>query len=191
MDVQNGFGYDANSKKDSLRRSKRLSRPNDQATQPQIGDALPRAKRKKPNSRRRIKPEPRKNRPHENIERMSLQCCTEKTCLLNYDREILASIRKEFDRKLYDEQNSYLNSLIDVEQKEKRNRITYHVRDASGLQKVKVCKMAFLKIFGIGKKRIAVLLKKIQPYSGDIQRDQRPLNRNAKTLQLSLKAEVP
>lgn len=191
MDVNSGFGYDFSARNDNVRRSKRLKQPRSQATQPRMEDALPRAKRRKTISRRRVKPQPRKNRPHNNIARMSLQCCTEKTCLLNYGREILASIRKDFDSKLYDEQNSYLNSLIEVEPKERRNRVMYHIKDMSGLRKVKVCKMAFLKIFGIGKKRITVLLKKIQPYSGDIQRDQRPLNRNAKKLQLSLKAEVP
>lgn len=185
MNDRNGFQYHFNREEDALRRSKR--------TRNQIvetEDGLPRAKRKTPVSRRRTKAQPRKNRPNKNTREMSLQCCTENTCLLNYDRSIIASIRKDFDSKLYDEQNSYLSSLIDVQPKDKRNRITYNIRDVSGLRKVKVCKTAFLKIFGIGKRRITVLLKKIQPYSGDVQKDQRALTRNAKKLPMPLKAEV-
>lgn len=173
-----------------IRRSKRL-RQHNQTAQPRTAEALPRAKRKKPNrTRRKTKPQPRKNRPNESINQMSLQCFTENTCLLNHGRPILASIRNDFDSKLYDQQNTYLSSVIDVEPRQRRNRITYNIRDASGLRKVKVCKKAFLKIFGIGKKRITVLLRKVQPYSGDIQKDRRPLNRNAKKLPLSIKAEV-
>ena len=190
MDTQNGFGYDVGRDQRSIRRSKRQRLQNQQG-QPRTADSLPRAKRKKPNrTRRKTNPQPRKNRPNKNINQMSLQCCTEKTCLLNCGRPILASIRKDFDSKLYDEQNTFLSSLIDVEPKLRRNRITYNIRDASGLRKNRVCKKAFLKVFGIGKKRITVLIKKVQPFSGDIQKDQRPLNRNAKKLPLPLKAEV-
>ncbi|KAK3739296.1 hypothetical protein QZH41_019548 [Actinostola sp. cb2023] len=114
---------------------------------------------------------------------------SQKTCLLNYGRQIVALIRRDFDRKLYEEQNNLLNSLVDVEFKTSRNRISYYIRDLSGLRKIKVCKKAFVKIFGIGKKRITVLLRKAQPYSGDIEKDQRRFNRNAKTLELTLKTE--
>ncbi|KAK3742378.1 hypothetical protein QZH41_002603 [Actinostola sp. cb2023] len=107
-----------------------------------------------------------------------------------YPFEIVALIRRDFDRKLYEEQNNLLNSLVDVEFKTSRNRISYYIRDLSGLRKIKVCKKAFMKIFGIGKKRIAMLLRKAQPYSGDIEKDQRRFNRNAKTLELTLKTEV-
>lgn len=103
---------------------------------------------------------------------------------------MIASIRTHFDGKLYDQQNSYLSSLIDVEMKAQRKRIAYNIRDASGLRKVKVCKTAFLKIFGIGKKRLAILLKKIQPYSGHVEEDRRRDNRNQKRIPLVLKAEV-
>ena len=85
-----------------------------------------------------------------------------------------------------DEQNNYMSSLIDVIPKEKRNNITYHIKDVSGFRKTPVCKNAFLKIIGIGKKRIAVLLKQIQPFSGDVQRDQRRCNRNQRRIPLAL-----
>lgn len=187
MDDENGFEYNFNREKDTRRRSKR----NTQRGQAiETNEGLPRAKRRTPVSRKKTKAKPRRNRPHKDTRNISLQCCTERTCLLDYDRSIIASIRKDFDSKLYDEQNSYLNSLIDVEPKEKRNRITYNIRDVSGLRKVKVCKTAFLKIFGIGKKRVVVLLKKIRPYSGDVEKDHRVQTRNAKKLPLPLKAEV-
>ncbi|KAK3729309.1 hypothetical protein QZH41_011432 [Actinostola sp. cb2023] len=119
---------------------------------------------------------------------MNMDCCMEKTCLLNHG--VIALVRNDFDSKLYEQQNTYLSSLIDVNPNAKRNRITYNIRDTSGLRKVQVCKTAFLKILGIGKKRIAVLLKKIRPYSGDVEVDQRRANRNAKRIPLGLKAEV-
>lgn len=151
---------------------------------------LPRAKRRKFTSRRKTKPTPRKNRPYSNVHIISLQCCTEKTCLLECGREVIAAIRHDFDSKLYNEQNAFLVSLIDIQLKEQKKRIIYNIRDDSGLNKVKVCKTAFLKILGIGKKRIAVLVKKIQPYSGQVQEDQRRNNRNQKRLPLALKAQV-
>ena len=153
-------------------------------------NSLPRAKRRKFTSRRKTKPTPRKNRPYSNVHNLSLQCCTEKTCLLECGHEVIAAIRQDFDGKLYDEQNAFLVSLIDIQPKVQKKRIIYNIRDDSGLRKVKVCKKAFLKILGIGKKRIAVLVKKIQPYSGQVQEDQRRNNRNQKRLPLALKAQV-
>lgn len=114
----------------------------------------------------------------------------ERTCLLNQGRGIISILRTNFDKKLYEEQNNFLNSLIDIEPKPTRNRITYYIRDVSGVRKVQVCKSAFLKIFGIGRKRISVLLKKKKPYTGDIEDDQRRFRRNEKRLPLSIKAEV-
>ena len=185
MDVANGLGYNY-IQEENPRRSKRIQRR--QANQG--NEVLPRAQRGQKGSRRKTKAQPRINRPYQNTIAMSLQCCTENTCLLNYGRVIIVLIRKDFDSKLYECQNNYLNSLIDVDPKVKRNRITYNIRDISGLRKVKVCKTAFLKIFGIGKKRVMVLIKKIQPYSGDIEKDQRRFNRNQKRIPLASKTEV-
>jgi len=154
------------------------------------GNQLPRAKNQKNRCRRKSKPTERKNRPYQNVKAMNLQCCTENTCLLNHGRQVIKAIRKDFDSKLYDEQNCLLVSLIDIELRNKRNKITYNIRGNSGLDKVKVCKTAFLKIFGIGKKRIQILLNKIQPFSGRIQEDQRRYNRNQNRIPLALKAEV-
>lgn len=153
-------------------------------------DRLPRAKRQRTRSRKKTVATVRSNRPYSDVLGMNLQCCTENTCLLNHGREVITAIRDQFDRKLYDQQNTSLSSLIDVEVRNQRKRITYNIRDASGLRKVKVCKTAFMKIFGIGKKRVAILFKKIQPYSGHVEEDQRRNNRNQKKIPLVLKAEV-
>ena len=180
MDQRTGFEYEFDPEKHD-RRKKRTN---------QGHERLPRAKRRKTTNRRKTVASARKNRPYQNVSRMNLECCTEKTCLLNQGHEIINIIRKNFDSKLYDQQNIYLSSLINVDLKLQRKNISYNIKDVSGLRKVKVCKTAFLKIFGIGKKRITVLLKKIQPYSGYVQEDLRRNNRNQKKLPLVLKAEV-
>lgn len=182
MDGRKGFVYTFDPEK-HVRRQLPKERNQEQRR-------LPRAKRRKVLSKRKTTPTARKNRPHSNVRAMSLQCCTEATCLVNHGHEVIATIRNDFDNKLYDQQNIYLSSLIDVELKNQRKRIIYNIRDNSGLVKVKVCKTAFLKIFGIGKKRITILLKKIQPYSGHVEEDQRRNNTNQKKLPLLLKAEV-
>lgn len=121
---------------------------------------------------------------------MTLNCC-KRNCLMELNQDLIQDIRKQFDDKLYNEQNSYLNSLININFKNEKNVISYHIRDTSGLGRVKVCKTSFLKIFGIGKRRIDVLLKKMQPYSGSVTADQRPTkSRNQKKLPVNLKAEV-
>jgi len=184
MDVTKDFGYNFDPRQNVRCRSKtRLPGRNEDVF-------LPRTKRRKIASRKKVTATPRKNRPYSSIENMNMDCCMEKTCLLNHGRRVIALIRNDFDSKLYEQQNTYLSSLIDVNPNAKRNRITYSIRDTSGLRKVQVCMTAFLKILGIGKKRIAVLLKKIRPYSGDVEVDQRRTNRNAKRIPLGLKAEV-
>lgn len=189
MDITEGLGYEFDREETRKRRSKRLRGCNTGNTSLDR-NALPRAKVKRKGSRRKTNAQPRKNRPYYDHAQMSLECCTEKTCLLNQGRPIIAMIRRDFDKKLYEEQNNYLNVLIDACPRTVRNKITYNIRDVSGLRKVQVCKKAFLKIFGIGKKRITVLLKKIRPFTGDMEQDQRRFNRNQRTIPLSLKAEV-
>lgn len=186
MNITEGIGYKFDREETQKRRSKRLKGHNANLS----NNALPRAKIVKKASRRKNRARPRKNRPNPVLAEMSLECCTAKTCLLNQGRPIIAMIRRDFDRKLYEEQNDYLNSLIDVCPRTVRIKITYNIRDASGLRKVQVCKKAFLKIFGISHKRITVLLKKIKPYTGDVEQDLRRLNRNQRKIPLRWKAEV-
>ena len=185
MDAAKDFEYNFDPEKNK--------RPSSREKRPRINDddRLPRRKKNKASHKRRKTANPRRNRPYPSVEEMSLECCTANTCLLNQGRRIIGMIRKDFDSKLYEQQNSYLNSLIDVNPKDERNTITYNIRDMFGLRKVKVCKKAFLKIMGVGKKRIAVLVKKTRPYSGDVEQDKRQYsNRNAKKLSLAIKAEV-
>jgi len=142
-------------------------------------------------SRRKTKAQPRKNRPYQDCRRMNMDCCKEQNCLSNQGIAIILIIRRDFDTKLYEEQNNFLNSFIDVELKLRRSRITYNIRDVSGLRKIQICKTAFMKIFGIGRKRIDVFLRKKKPFSGDIEEDRRrKFSRNQKKLPLSVKAEV-
>lgn len=190
MNITKGLGYNFDREETRKRRCKQLKQGCNAGNASRDNNALPRAKTKKKVSRRKTKAQPRKNRPHYDHNQMSLECCTEKTCLLNQGRPIIAMIRTDFDQKLYDEQNNYLNLLIDVCPRAVRNKITYNIHDVSGLRKVQVCKKAFLKIFGIGNKRITVLLKKIKPYTGDVEQDQRQFNRNQLKIPLALKAEV-
>lgn len=190
MDLTEGFSYEfVRENNGGSRYSERLRR-HAADLDGSNNETLPRVKRRKIANRRKTIAHPRKNRPHRDCNRMSLECCMEKTCLLNQGRDIIALIRNDFDEKLYEEQNNFLNSLIDVQGRTVRKRITYNIRDASGLRKLPVCKKAFTKIFGIGNKRIAVLLRKTKPYSGDIEQDQRRFTRNEKKIPLGLKAEV-
>lgn len=192
MNINEGLGYKfAREENGNLRRSKRLLHGGNNGRLDGHGiETLPRAKTRQKTSRRKTKPKPRKNRPYQDYNNMSLQCCTEKTCLLNLGRGVIGLMRREFDQKLYEAQNNYLNSLVEVQPRTARNRISYNIRDVSGLRKIVVCRRAFLKMFGIGRKKIAVLLRKKKPFSGDIEEDQRRFSRNGKRLPLALKAEV-
>lgn len=182
MDIKQGFGYDFDNVRDSS------TRIIDER------DPLPRVvRRPQPYSRRRkTVPTPRKNRPFKDVETMSLECCEKYTCLVKNGREIIKSIRQTFDKMLYEAQNNYLISVIDVTpRRSKPALIRYSIRDSSGLAKVSICKTAFMKIFGTGKKRIRILLSKLQPYNGQIEEDHRQrCSRNQRKLPLALKAEI-
>lgn len=161
MDTSEGLRYKfTNQENSGQRRSGRLQGINARFPDDPNNLALPRAKIKKKPSRRKAKASPRKNRPHPRCRNMSLDCCVEKTCLLNQGYGIIELIRADFDKKLYEEQNNFLSSFIDVELRPRRSKITYSVRDVSGIRKVQICRTAFLKIFGISTKRIDVLLRK-------------------------------
>ena len=182
MDPGEGFGYDFDIAQE--------------AEDPVLEDCepLPRARRRRGRHARRRKTvaTPRKNRPFRDVRTLSLECCENKTSLESIGRDIIEGIRREFDKILYEAQNNYLISLIDITpQRGKPTRILYNVRDGSGLRKVPVCKTAFLKLFGIGNKRVSILISKLQPYTGQVQEDQRQLfSRNQKRLPTALKVEV-
>ncbi|XP_032228158.2 uncharacterized protein LOC116611750 [Nematostella vectensis] len=103
---------------------------------------------------------------------MSLECCPRNNCLLAHDKGQLR-------------QNG-----IHVSCDGKRNIISYHMKDNTGLKKVKKWKVAFMRVFGIGKKKISVLLKKVQPFSGYVLEDQRRFTQNQRKIPLRIKAEV-
>lgn len=153
---------------------------------------LPRRRRVVVTKVRKKWPRARKNRPHAHIEQVSLQCCVARTCLLNLGRAAISTMRTAFDRMLYKAQNEHLSSKMEVAFAEgdgKRNVVKYRVTDRSR-RRVEICRTAFAKIYGVGCKRIKTLLKKVQPYTGCIQEDQRLLCRNQRKLPTALKAEV-
>ena len=184
MDPNEGFGYNFDHTED--------------AENAVFGDInnepLPPARRRRVRHTRRRKTiaTPRKNRPFRDVQTMSFECCLKKTCLETIGRDIVERIRQDFDRMLYEAQNNYLISLIDITPRPRRpTRVVYNIRDGSGLGKVSLCKTAFLKIFGIGKKRVSYLMFKLQPYTGRIQEDQRQLySRNQRRIPTALKVEV-
>ena len=184
MDPNEGFGYNFD----------HGDAENDIVIEDINDEPLPPARRRRVRRTRRRKTlaTPRKNRPFRDVQTMSFECCLKKTCLETIGRDIVEGIRGDFDRMLYEAQNNYLISLIDITpQREKKTRIVYNIRDGSGMGKVPVCKTAFLKIFGIGKKRVSFLMFKLQPYTGRIQEDQRQLySRNQRRIPTTLKVEV-
>lgn len=102
----------------------------------------------------------RKNRPHKDIQKVSLVCSCDQGCLIKHESRALRSfiheLRQSFYRKNYNEQNYILARLIDV-------RVC-----PSGLRRIKykipslgtVCRGTFVKCYGISKNKIEVLLKK-------------------------------
>lgn len=136
---------------------------------------------------------PRKNRPFRFVREMSLECCST-TCLLNVGRDIIMHIRNDFDRMFYQAQNEHLAARIETttarrHRESPRNVIRYYTVDNES-RKLQICKQAFMKMYGVGKKRLQVLLKKRRPFSGVIEKDRRIFQNNQKRLGPRLKAEV-
>lgn len=94
-----------------------------------------------------------------------------------------------FDSKLYDEQNSYLNFLIDVKPKDKRNWIT-DICNVSGLRKVKILQDCLpIDIWHREEESKSVVKENTTLFYWH-QKGSRALTRNTKKPSLSLKAEV-
>lgn len=113
---------------------------------------------------------PRKNRPFSNVDTTSLICNCNNGCLFQVSRRGITRIRQDFDSKLYNEQNLILLNMMSINMKERRNAIDYFLIDGS-LQKKKVCRLAFLKVFGISKQRIRTTVGRRIPFSPCLSRD--------------------
>ena len=138
---------------------------------------------------------PRKNRPFRFVREMRLECCGT-TCLLNMGIDVVMQIRNDFDRMPYQAQNEHFAARLETANAGRDNRVGnprtviryYTIGNIN--QKLQVCKIAFMKIYGVGKKRLRVLLKKRRPFSGAVEKDRRILQSNQKRLSPGLKAEV-
>ena len=182
--MDQGFCYKFDKQKvDSYREQKR----SDELATRRCRQPVPKVNKK------RIKP--RKNRPFRHVREMRLECCNT-TCLLNMGRDILLVIRSDFDRMSYQAQNEHLVARIETSSANRRNRennprtVIRYYSTGNENQKLQVCKQAFMKIYGVGKKRLRVLLKKRRPFSGAVEKDRRILQTNQKRLGPGLKAEV-
>ena len=138
---------------------------------------------------------PRKNRPFRSVREMRLECCST-TCLLNIGIDVVMQIRNDFDRMAYQAQNEHLAARIETTNARRQNRVDNprtvirYYTTGNANPKLQICKRAFMKIYGVGKKRLRVLLKKRRPFSGAVEKDRRVLQSNQKRLSPQLKAEV-
>ena len=148
------------------------------------------------------KPGLRKNAPRTEIS-CSTNCC-KKECLKKFSTEHLEKIRKEFEELLYDQQNLYLNGLLQRHQTKKSSGHTrhetpamtsngkrlgrppaeesvfsldYYLRNESKID-IKVCQKAFCLVFGFGPKRLLVLRQKIKASDTSIEPDMRGKHSN-------------
>ena len=141
---------------------------------------------------------PRENRPFRFVREMRLECCST-TCLLNIGIDVVMQIRNDFDCMAYQAQNEHLAARIETtnaSMARRQNRVDNprtvirYYTTGNANQKLQICKRAFMKIYGVGKKRLTVLLKKRRPFSGAVEKDRRVLQSNQKRLSPRLKAEV-
>lgn len=115
----------------------------------------------------------RRNRPHKDIEKMSLVCSCDQGCLIKHEsralRLFIHELRQSFYRKNYNEQNYILARLLEIKVcPSGLRRITYKIPTLGT-----VCRGAFVKCYGISKAKIEVLLKKIAADGVSIQQDMR------------------
>lgn len=124
--------------------------------------------------RKRKQTTARKNRPHREIETMSLQCSCDQGCLRRQgeraSRLLIRQLRENFFQKSYNEQNYILARLMEIRVCPSGfRRINYKI-PSLGI----VCRGAFEKCYGISKRKIRVLLKKMDQADGvSVQQDMR------------------
>ena len=115
-----------------------------------------------------------KNRPHKQIETMSVLCSCEKGFLLRRHahgecREFIQNLRQDFYGKSYNEQNYILSRQMDVTVcASGLRRVTYNVPSLGT-----VCRGAFMKCYGFSHRKIKVLLRKMDNDGFSVQQDMR------------------
>lgn len=115
---------------------------------------------------------PRVNRPFHHANMMSLTCKCSDGCLFKIGREAVCQIRRNFDFKCYDQQNLMLVQLLNILPGNQRRHIRYHIINADG-ERVRLCKLAFMKVHGISHKRISTIIAKRARLSSDLEKDRR------------------
>ena len=116
--------------------------------------------------------------------------------MLNIRIDVVMQIRNDFDRMAYQAQNEHLAARIETTNVRRQNRVDnprtviLYYTTGNANQKLQICKRAFMKIYGVRKKRLRVLLKNWRPFSGAVEKDRRVLQSNQKRLSPLLKAEV-
>ena len=114
----------------------------------------------------------RKNRAYASANQISMECSCNNGCLVQLGINDLKAVRCEYDSKPYNEQNMILLRLMDIRMISRRNSVTYYIMD-NNLQKKIICRTAFLKVFGISRKRILTVMRKRIPMSPVLQHDLR------------------
>lgn len=141
------------------------------------------SKLKKTYLRRRKQTTARKNRPHRELEKISLLCSCNQGCLIRHGtrvRLLIQQLRESFLQKSYNEQNYLLARLMEVKVcPSGLRRITYEIPSLGT-----VCRGAFTKCYGISNIKIKVLLNKMNP-DGSIQQDKRGRHEHKTTRLLS------
>lgn len=130
-------------------------------------------KLKKIYTRKRKKINARKNRPYKDTEAMSLLCSCDKGCLMRRPahecRRMIQDLRAAFYQKSYNEQNYVLLGLMEVRVcPTGRRTITYKVPTLGT-----VCRGAFQICYGFSRRKLQVLLKKLEVDGVSIQQDMR------------------
>ena len=131
----------------------------------------------------------RKNGAFGDLDRLNLTCC-DGGCLLRKGlhnvRRIIRQRRNMLYEQKYNEQNYILSKLMEVKFTHTgKRKIDYNIPLLG-----KVCKTAFLKVYGISKHKIQCLLKKINFEGPSIEPDQRGKVTPRKLLPAAKKAVI-
>ena len=141
------------------------------------------SKLKKTYLRIRNKTTARKNRPHKELEKISLLCSCDQGCLIRHGRRVrllIQQLRESFFQKSYNEQNYLLARLMELKVcPSGLRRITYEIPSLGT-----VCRGAFKKCYGISNVKIKVLLNKMNA-DGSVQQDKRGRHEHRTTKLLS------
>ena len=136
----------------------------------------------------RNKGKPRTNRPYKSL---CLYCDCQKECLSQgaIGRHAVQLARRDFDCNSYEKQNLLLKNLIEITFGRQRNTYIYHIIGHDG-NKHQICRDAFMKVFGISKKKLRAIIRKLKPCSSGLTGDLRGKHGNHVKLSEKFKIAV-